>query len=36
MFFKTDALKNFANFIGEIPALGPLFKKVGPSGLQLH
>ena len=36
MFFKIDALKIFANFTGEIPALGPLLKKVGPSGLQIY
>ena len=33
MFFKIGALRNFANFTGNIPVLESLFKKVGPSGL---
>ena len=36
MFFKIGALKNFANVTGKIPVLESLFKKVGPSGLQLY
>ena len=32
MYFKIDALKNFANFTGKIPVLESVFKKV--SGIQ--
>ena len=35
MFFKIRALKNFANFTGKIPVLETLWKKVGPSDLQM-
>ena len=36
MFFKVDAIKNFASFTGKIPVLESFLKKFGSSDLQAY